>query len=67
MKMKSDRILDWSGDGCCFYGGDEETADEYIQLYPKHHQYVGTPITNYAQMKTIFTSQCARRSCSSLT
>ncbi|KAK1670140.1 hypothetical protein QYE76_058299 [Lolium multiflorum] len=32
MKMKSDRILDWSEDGCCFYGGDEETANEYIQL-----------------------------------
>ncbi|KAK1677964.1 hypothetical protein QYE76_038812 [Lolium multiflorum] len=55
MKMKSDRILDWSEDGSCFYDGDEGTADEYIQRYPKHHQYVGTPITNYAQMKTIFT------------
>ncbi|KAK1618337.1 hypothetical protein QYE76_023854 [Lolium multiflorum] len=64
MKMKSDRILDSSKDGCCFYGDDEETADEYIQLrivpcglqrYPKHRQYVGTPITNYAQIKTIFT------------
>ncbi|KAK1632943.1 hypothetical protein QYE76_007258 [Lolium multiflorum] len=57
MKVKSDRILDWSEDGCCFYGGDEETADEYIQRYPKHHQYVGAPITNYAHMKTIFTPQ----------
>ncbi|KAK1610448.1 hypothetical protein QYE76_034121 [Lolium multiflorum] len=85
MKMKSDRILDWSEDGCCYYSGDEGTADEYIQVrsliqflhrsksiymsmsfaltvvpcglhsYPKHRQYVGTPITNYAQMKTIFT------------
>ncbi|KAK1666991.1 hypothetical protein QYE76_055150 [Lolium multiflorum] len=55
MKMKSDRILDWSKDGCCFYGGDEGAADEYITRYPKHRQYVGTPITNYAQMKTIFT------------
>ncbi|KAK1604817.1 hypothetical protein QYE76_028490 [Lolium multiflorum] len=55
MKMKSDRILDWSEDGCCFYGGDEGAADEYITRYPKHRQYVGTPITNYAQMKTIFT------------
>lgn len=26
-----------------------------LQRYPKHRQYVGTPITNYAQMKTIFT------------
>ncbi|KAK1630951.1 hypothetical protein QYE76_005266 [Lolium multiflorum] len=55
MKMKSDRILDWSEDGCCFYGGDEGAADEYITRYPKHRQYVGTPITNYAQMKMIFT------------
>ncbi|KAK1653972.1 hypothetical protein QYE76_071777 [Lolium multiflorum] len=55
MKMKSDRILDWSEDGYCFYGGDEGTANKYIQRYPKHRQYVGTPITNYAQMKTIFT------------
>ncbi|KAK1678033.1 hypothetical protein QYE76_038881 [Lolium multiflorum] len=55
MKMKSDRILYWSEDGCCFYGGDEETVDEYIQRYPKNRQYVDTPITNYAQMKTIFT------------
>ncbi|KAK1685469.1 hypothetical protein QYE76_046317 [Lolium multiflorum] len=30
MKMKSDHILDWSEDGCCFYGGDEGAADEYI-------------------------------------
>ncbi|KAK1650373.1 hypothetical protein QYE76_068178 [Lolium multiflorum] len=68
MKMKSDRILDWSEDGCFFYDGDEETAEEYVQRYPKHRQYVGTPITNYAQMKTIFTpGLCARRSCSSLT
>ncbi|KAK1647046.1 hypothetical protein QYE76_064851 [Lolium multiflorum] len=57
MKMKSDRILDWSEDGCCFYGDDEETADEYIQRYRKHRQYVGTPITNNAQMKMIFTPQ----------
>ena len=32
MKMKSDRILDWSEDGCCFYDGDEGAADEYIQV-----------------------------------
>ena len=31
-KMKSDRILDWSEAGCCFYGGDEGAADEYILL-----------------------------------
>ncbi|KAK1650056.1 hypothetical protein QYE76_067861 [Lolium multiflorum] len=31
MKMKSDRIVDWSENGCCFYDGDEETTDEYIQ------------------------------------
>ncbi|KAK1660773.1 hypothetical protein QYE76_048932 [Lolium multiflorum] len=55
MKMKSDRILDWSEAGCCFYDGDEGAADEYILRYPKHRQYVGTPISNYAQMKTIFT------------
>ncbi|KAK1669213.1 hypothetical protein QYE76_057372 [Lolium multiflorum] len=55
IKMKSNRILDWREDGYCFYGGDEGAADEYIQWYPKHRQYVGTPITNYAQMKTIFT------------
>ncbi|KAK1698492.1 hypothetical protein QYE76_015189 [Lolium multiflorum] len=55
MKMKSDRILNWSEDGCCFYSGDEGAADEYIQRYPKHLQYVSTPITNYARMKTIFT------------
>ncbi|KAK1662434.1 hypothetical protein QYE76_050593 [Lolium multiflorum] len=35
----------------------KETADEYIQRYPKHRHYVGTPITNYAQKKTIFTSR----------
>ncbi|KAK1683912.1 hypothetical protein QYE76_044760 [Lolium multiflorum] len=55
MKMKSDRILDWSEDGCCFYDSDEGAADEYIMRYPKHHQYVSTPVTNYAQMETIFT------------
>ncbi|KAK1632060.1 hypothetical protein QYE76_006375 [Lolium multiflorum] len=44
-----------SEDGCCFYGGDEGAADEYILRYLKHRQYVDTPITNYAQMKTIFT------------
>ncbi|KAK1601339.1 hypothetical protein QYE76_016494 [Lolium multiflorum] len=67
MKMKSDRILDWSEDGCYFYGGDEgrRTSTSWYEFslsscidlkrYPKHRQYVGTPITNYAQMKTIFT------------
>jgi hypothetical protein len=27
--MKSDRILDWSEDGCCFYAADEDTVDKY--------------------------------------
>ncbi|KAK1680402.1 hypothetical protein QYE76_041250 [Lolium multiflorum] len=56
------RILDWSEDGCCFYAADEDTADEYIQRYPRHRPYVGTPITNYAQMKTIFTPRFVYRS-----
>ncbi|KAK1695367.1 hypothetical protein QYE76_012064 [Lolium multiflorum] len=81
VKMKSDCILEWSEDGCCFCAADEESVDEYIQVvslikflhmhvslssaltvvpcslqhYPRHRQYVGTPVTNYAQMKTIFT------------
>ncbi|KAK1631161.1 hypothetical protein QYE76_005476 [Lolium multiflorum] len=32
-KMKSNRILDWSEAGCCFYGGDEGAADEYILVF----------------------------------
>ncbi|KAK1680198.1 hypothetical protein QYE76_041046 [Lolium multiflorum] len=57
MKMKSDRILDWSEDGCCFYGGDEGAADEYITVFLVDCSGTrsGTPITNNGQMKTIFT------------
>ncbi|KAK1687082.1 hypothetical protein QYE76_047930 [Lolium multiflorum] len=54
-KIKSDRTLQWSEDGCYFYLADKEMLDEYMKRYPRHREYVNTPITNYAQMKTIFT------------
>ncbi|KAK1604474.1 hypothetical protein QYE76_028147 [Lolium multiflorum] len=61
MKMKTDGNLDWSEDGCCFDAADEDTADDYIQRNPRHRQYVGTSITNYAQMKTISTLRFVSR------
>ncbi|KAK1698838.1 hypothetical protein QYE76_015535 [Lolium multiflorum] len=36
-KMKSNRILDWSEAGCCFYDGDEGAADEYILAKQQEH------------------------------
>jgi hypothetical protein len=30
--MKTNLILDWSEDGCCFYAADEDTTDEYNQV-----------------------------------
>ncbi|KAK1665385.1 hypothetical protein QYE76_053544 [Lolium multiflorum] len=61
LKIKIDRILYWSEDVRCFCAADEDTADDYIQRYPRHRPYIGTPITNYAQMKTIFTPRLVCR------